>query len=132
MHLKKYITIIFIIASMAGYLSCSKLLPALPADDEVLDGPVEGLTTEQKILFLRGDVAFNDEIFTKESGLGPIFVATSCGSWVITRDWLASRASATTFFVGRSGSRRHWEPAWDGGSGALHLTRFARPDDCLA
>jgi CxxC motif-containing protein (DUF1111 family) len=41
---------------------------------------VEGLTGEQHVQFLRGDVAFNDDIFTKETGLGPLFVATSCGT----------------------------------------------------
>ena len=61
-------------------LSCQKLLPSTPADDEILDGPVEGLTPEQLSIFIRGDIAFNDEIFTKETGLGPLFVATSCGS----------------------------------------------------
>jgi CxxC motif-containing protein (DUF1111 family) len=61
-------------------LSCSKVLPGLPGDDQVLDGPIDGLTTEQKKLFLSGDKAFNDEIFTKETGLGPVFVATSCGT----------------------------------------------------
>ncbi|MEO8406625.1 MAG: di-heme oxidoredictase family protein, partial [Chitinophagaceae bacterium] len=35
---------------------------------------------EEKIIFLRGDVAFNDEIFSPVNGLGPLFVATSCGS----------------------------------------------------
>jgi CxxC motif-containing protein (DUF1111 family) len=30
-------------------------------------------------MFLRGDVAFN-EVFTKETGLGPLFVSTSCAS----------------------------------------------------
>ncbi len=66
--------------SMIIYLSCSKVLPKAPGDDEILDGPVEGLSTEQKKLFIRGDIAFNDEVFTKETGLGPIFVATSCGT----------------------------------------------------
>ena len=61
-------------------VACRKMLPAAPGDDEILDGPIDGLTAEQKIVFLRGDVAFNDEVFTKETGLGPIFVATSCGS----------------------------------------------------
>ena len=45
----------------------------------MLDGPVEGLSEEENRIFLRGDVAFNDDIFTAETGLGPIFVATSCG-----------------------------------------------------
>lgn len=65
---------------MIIYLSCSKVLPGAPEDDQLLDGPVEGLTTEQKKMFLKGDIAFNDEVFTKETGLGPIFVATSCGT----------------------------------------------------
>lgn len=52
----------------------------MPLDDQVLDGPVEGLTTAQKEMFLRGDAAFNKQIFTKETGLGPLFVAASCGS----------------------------------------------------
>ena len=55
-------------------------MPQTPANDSILDGPVEGLTNEQNALFLRGDVAFNDEVFTSQTGLGPLFVATSCGS----------------------------------------------------
>jgi len=61
-------------------LSCEELLPPAPADDSLLDGPLLGLTPEQNRQFLKGDVAFNDEVFTSETGLGPIFVATSCGS----------------------------------------------------
>jgi CxxC motif-containing protein (DUF1111 family) len=38
------------------------------------------MTPEQNAVFLKGDIAFNDEVFTTASGLGPIFVATSCGS----------------------------------------------------
>jgi CxxC motif-containing protein (DUF1111 family) len=56
------------------------VLPGAPADDELLDGPVEGLTGEQNQIFLRGDIAFNDEVFTPATGLGPVFVATSCGT----------------------------------------------------
>lgn len=61
-------------------LSCSKLQPAAPPEDSILDGPIEGLSAEQRAQFLRGDVAFNDEVFTRETGLGPLFVSTSCGS----------------------------------------------------
>ncbi len=60
--------------------SCKKISPPLPADDQLLDGPIAGLTQAQNSIFLKGDIAFNDEIFTAESGLGPVFVATSCGS----------------------------------------------------
>lgn len=72
---------IFVIASfLTGIVACQKLLPGTPANDEILDGPVDGLTAEQNVVFLRGDIAFNDEVFTTATGLGPIFVATSCGS----------------------------------------------------
>ncbi|MEJ6982444.1 di-heme oxidoredictase family protein [Pedobacter sp. P351] len=60
--------------------SCEKIMPQAPADEDILDGPLDGLSSEQKKLFLRGDVAFNDEIFNDKSGLGPLFVATSCGT----------------------------------------------------
>lgn len=61
-------------------ISCQKLLPAAPGEDELLDGPIAGLTGEQHAIFLRGDIAFNDEVFTPATGLGPGFVATSCGT----------------------------------------------------
>ena len=61
-------------------LACSKFEPALPPDDQLLDGPLAGLNYEQNRQFLAGDVAFNDEKFTAQTGLGSIFVATSCGS----------------------------------------------------
>ena len=60
-------------------LACEDLIPSAPAGDALLDGPVEGLSDEENRRFLRGDIAFNDDIFTAETGLGPIFVATSCG-----------------------------------------------------
>ena len=78
--MKKLLIISTLVTAMTVYLSCSKLLPGIPDDDQILDGPLEGLTTEQKKMFLKGDVAFNDEVFTSQTGLGPIFVATSCGS----------------------------------------------------
>ncbi len=66
--------------SLALLISCSTLEPAAPPDDSLLDGPVKGLSFEQNSRFLAGDRAFNDEIFTSSTGLGPLFVATSCGS----------------------------------------------------
>lgn len=60
--------------------ACTKFQPSAPEPDQVLDGPLEELSAEQNAQFLRGDVAFNNEIFTKETGLGPLFVSTSCGS----------------------------------------------------
>ncbi|CAN5625097.1 di-heme oxidoredictase family protein [soil metagenome] len=60
--------------------ACSKLEPAAPAAEDLLDGPIAGLNYEQTQRFVAGDIAFNDEIFTPATGLGSVFVATSCGS----------------------------------------------------
>jgi CxxC motif-containing protein (DUF1111 family) len=59
---------------------CDDLVPSGPGSASILDGPVEGLTPSENARFLRGDRAFNDEIFSAANGLGPLFVATSCGS----------------------------------------------------
>lgn len=75
--LKVISALIFVII---GIVACQKLLPKAPPDNELLDGPVGGLSYEENRRFLAGDVAFNDEIFTSQTGLGSIFVATSCGS----------------------------------------------------
>ncbi|MEO6719538.1 MAG: di-heme oxidoredictase family protein [Ferruginibacter sp.] len=74
------VIIISIVLTVALMQACSKLEPSTPADDQLLDGPVAGLNYDQNRQFLAGDVAFNDEIFTAQKGLGSIFVATSCGS----------------------------------------------------
>lgn len=58
--------------------SCDKLMPPAPAANTVMDAPLEGLTQQQYKLFLEGADEF-DEVYTAETGLGPIFVATSCG-----------------------------------------------------
>lgn len=77
---RTYWVVAGIIASVALIQACSKTGPAAPAGDEILDGPVDGLSYDQNRQFLAGDLAFNDEIFTTQTGLGSIFVATSCGS----------------------------------------------------
>ncbi len=71
---------LFIAGLMGMVIACNKIIPGLPADDQVLDGPVEGLSFEENRRFLAGDIAFNDEVFTSATGLGPVFVATSCGT----------------------------------------------------
>ena len=65
---------------LAGLTACQSFLPNLPEENELLDGPEEVLSTEEQGIFLSGDIAFNDEIFIPATGLGPIFVASSCGS----------------------------------------------------
>lgn len=75
-----YISLALIAIMIAVLQACSKLEPQAPDDSALLDGPVEGLTYEQNARFLAGDRAFNTEIFTPATGLGPLFVATSCGA----------------------------------------------------
>ena len=69
-----------LILVVTGIVACQKLLPKAPPGNELLDGPVEGLSYEENRRFLAGDAAFNDEVFTSQTGLGSIFVAISCGS----------------------------------------------------
>lgn len=78
--MKKTRIISVITLIIVGIVACQKILPKAPPDNELLDGPVEGLSYEENRRFLAGDVAFNNEIFTSQTGLGSIFVATSCGS----------------------------------------------------
>ena len=63
-----------------GCLACEKTMPLAPEENELLDGPIEGLLPEQKQQFLHGDEAFNNDIFTVATGLGPLFNANNCGS----------------------------------------------------
>ncbi len=60
-------------------VGCEKTMPSSPNESELLDGPVEGLSTAEQAQFLKGDEAFGD-VFTIERGLGPLFVANQCAS----------------------------------------------------
>ncbi|MDP1747636.1 MAG: di-heme oxidoredictase family protein [Bacteroidota bacterium] len=60
-------------------ISCEKMLPPAPADEEILAGTIPGLSSQQEIEHLIGDAAFG-EIFSPAQGLGPIFVQTSCAN----------------------------------------------------
>ena len=75
MKLNSILLILFSV--IAVIVSCKKILPASPSEDEVLDGPIDGLTYEETARFLKGDAAFTT-VFTPTTGLGSTFVATSC------------------------------------------------------
>lgn len=62
------------------FASCESLLPPAPEPHETLDGPLDDLTGTQFRLFALGDEVFNERVFSAADGLGPYFVATSCGS----------------------------------------------------
>lgn len=76
LNLKKYL---FAILTAFIFISCEKTVPLGPEENEVLDGPMEGLSSAEKIRFIKGDEAFG-EVFTAETGLGPIFVANQCAA----------------------------------------------------
>lgn len=78
MKTSSLVFLVFVLIWMMA--ACENFEPAAPSDHDLLDGPVEGLSESENIRFFRGDVAFNDEIFTPQGGLGPLFVANSCGS----------------------------------------------------
>lgn len=59
--------------------ACEMILPGEPDEEDVLDGPMDGLNATELAQFLRGDIAFS-EVFTAETGLGPTFVTNSCVS----------------------------------------------------
>lgn len=74
----KIYTILFMsFALLIVSVACNKIMPSGPEEFEVLDGPIEGLSKTELAQFLRGDEAFG-EVFTGETGLGPVFVANQC------------------------------------------------------
>jgi hypothetical protein len=58
---------------------CNSLLPDAPDQQDLLEGPIAGLSPQQSAAFLAGDREFSRRFGTVE-GLGPIFVAPSCES----------------------------------------------------
>lgn len=66
---------VLLIATACG----EPFLPAAPDASQTLDGPIDGLTGAQMAAHSRGDAEFARS-FSHASGLGPMFVATSCAS----------------------------------------------------
>jgi hypothetical protein len=79
-YLFRYIIILFLsLGTAAAFHSCDFIFTPAVGDDETLDGPIEGLTSEQLQMFFEGDEQFN-KVFSFNEGLGPIFNNTACGS----------------------------------------------------
>src|ERR1044071_8789954 len=77
--MKSKVIIIVLLIGITSMLSCRKILPSAPKDEEILAGTIPGLTRNQSAEHLAGDQAFG-RIFTKEDGLGPLFIQTSCSN----------------------------------------------------
>ena len=73
---KRFSVIAMALCAFTLVVSCEKLVPPEPKEEEVLDGPMEDLTSPQLLQFLKGDAAFSVD-FTAETGICPIFVSTS-------------------------------------------------------
>jgi CxxC motif-containing protein (DUF1111 family) len=58
---------------------CDVLGTEAPDDADLLDAPIEGLTSEEQAAFARGDAEFG-RAFAASSGLGPLFNDVSCAS----------------------------------------------------
>lgn len=74
--LKAIVPFLFVLTAIF-FTSCEDSYVNVPSKDEILDGPVDGLSTAESARFLKGDAAFA-EVFTRETGLGSTFVSTSC------------------------------------------------------
>ena len=70
----------FVAMTVAGGLTaCDQLTTVAPADGDVFDAPVEGLTPSELAAFARGDAEFGRQ-FAPNTGLGPIFNDVSCAT----------------------------------------------------
>jgi CxxC motif-containing protein (DUF1111 family) len=58
---------------------CGTLVTQAPNPDDVLDGPLEGLTPAERAAFAEGDAQF-ERPFAATEGLGPIFNDVSCAA----------------------------------------------------
>ncbi len=70
-------TLFSLVAAAVGVAACNMLLTEAPADEDLFDAPLPGLTPEERQAFARGDAAFGER-FSAATGLGPIFNNVSC------------------------------------------------------
>ena len=68
-----------VLASTVAAVACDQLTTVAPADGDVFDAPVEGLTDAEMAAFARGDAEF-ERGFAPNTGLGPIFNNVSCAT----------------------------------------------------
>jgi CxxC motif-containing protein (DUF1111 family) len=77
--MSKVVMILSVLSLVLELSSCTKLEPKAPAKQDAMNAPLEGLTAEQNLFFNQGAEEF-DEVYTSATGLGPMFVSTSCAS----------------------------------------------------
>ena len=75
--MKKQVLSITVCIALAFTIACKKMISPAPATDSIMSAAIEGLTLEQNKKFSEGAEEFG-EIYNEQTGLGPIYVATSC------------------------------------------------------
>jgi CxxC motif-containing protein (DUF1111 family) len=70
-------SLLLLSAALLG--ACDQLTTVAPADGDLFDAPVEGLTSAELAAFGRGDAEFGRQ-FAPNTGLGPIFNDVSCAT----------------------------------------------------
>jgi CxxC motif-containing protein (DUF1111 family) len=66
-------------AVVATVAACTDFLTSAPEAADTFDSPLDGLTDNERLAFLRGDQEFGRR-FAPSSGLGPIFNDASCAA----------------------------------------------------
>jgi CxxC motif-containing protein (DUF1111 family) len=68
-----------LLSAAVAIVACDQLTTVAPADGDLFDAPVEGLTDTEMAAFARGDAEFGRQ-FAPNTGLGPIFNDVSCAT----------------------------------------------------
>lgn len=75
----KHIILRLPVLLLSIFWGCADLLTEAPESNQVLDGPIDGLSPAQVAAHFAGDAGFGER-FTPVTGLGPVFNQTSCES----------------------------------------------------
>lgn len=96
------------VALLIGACARNGLEPRADAPDTVLDGLIQPLTYDQVARHAAGDETFTDHVFTAQEGLGPVFVAPSCGTCHANNDGRGSPFTTLTRFGQNDSSGNHF------------------------
>ncbi len=119
--MSRVLFILSVLAMAAELFSCRKMLPQTPDPEETLAEPLEGLTPEQLFLFSMGDENFS-HVFSREQGLGPVFVQTSCEGCHVKDGKGNPFNNVTRFGKYVNGT---WDPLYDQGGPQLQPRAIA-------
>jgi len=75
----KSIVYLSLVTLVVGVIACTKFEPTAPSANTVMNLPFDDLSPAENALFNLGAEEF-DEHYTSQTGLGPLYVSTSCAS----------------------------------------------------